>query len=804
MLKIKKLTIENFRGLKNPIELNFFTDGKPGCILLYGSNGTGKSSIIDAWEWFNNGGISLLRREGVESTDIPHRLSWGESCYVLAEFDHTEIESVKVTFDPKRTKNPIKEWLYDKFRSLNTYPNHLRYSDLQEFVYQTKTDRYNLISKIFGIKEFSDLQATIKTALNKQQTNFARRESDLLKQEQRIKEKIPFETFTPEIVINFINNIAEKYHLNRIATFEEVNSLRLSLEEIVNKNPLGKELAEWLSFTKKQEAFYPLKSIKARCEKLESMFSDLKKDKATIKKLGLIKLYEASEAAIKGAEEWNKNECPVCDSLYDGDLLIHITKKHSDLHESEAKIKLFDDEKILLEEELQEITRKITEINSENGTYTKIALKNFFGDVEKINQDIPIANWVVKKDLLSIKELDLSSKEWVQSLDKIIKEKESNLQMASDEIKRLESSEWAKIAKDYSSFLEIMNDYQDYVIIEKKKEYLRTVVSNLESLWEEITTFIEMTIQKSFEKIAPDVREYFHMLEEDSKDFIKNPQLKVNADSDKSVELEIEFVGENIKPAFKFLSESQINSFALSVFLASVKNFNPNFKFFILDDVVNSFDSFKRPILARLLHSKFNDFQILVTTHDDIFSNTVQRKFPEWKRYKFNKWSYTHWPQFKLNKSYTEEIQLFIDADEAVNAGGALGRYLEWTLGELNENLLTPIRYKAINRYTLIEHLEPLCARVKKELKENHKLSTAFKNLSESSGFRNFCAHWDNSSSPITTREVKEAFGFWKEIEQIMYCNKCREFVSMDTNSNIRCCCSTGGINLRDPEFYNT
>ena len=68
---------------------------------------------------------------------------------------------------------------------------------------------------------------------------------------------------------------------------------------------------------------------------------------------------------------------------------------------------------------------------------------------------------------------------------------------------------------------------------------------------------------------------------------LTNPQLKLLTGKDKAVELEIEFANEKISPALKILSESQINSFGLSIFLASVKHYNRELKFFILDDVFN-------------------------------------------------------------------------------------------------------------------------------------------------------------------------------------------------------------------------
>ncbi len=51
MLKIKTIIIENFRGVRLPIVIDFVKGNKLTSALIYGRNGTGKSSIVDAWEW---------------------------------------------------------------------------------------------------------------------------------------------------------------------------------------------------------------------------------------------------------------------------------------------------------------------------------------------------------------------------------------------------------------------------------------------------------------------------------------------------------------------------------------------------------------------------------------------------------------------------------------------------------------------------------------------------------------------------------------------------------------------------------
>ncbi len=71
MLTIKKIAIENSRGICLPVTVDSVKSGKTTSTLIYGRNGTGESSIVDAWERLLNFNIENLRREGISANDFP-------------------------------------------------------------------------------------------------------------------------------------------------------------------------------------------------------------------------------------------------------------------------------------------------------------------------------------------------------------------------------------------------------------------------------------------------------------------------------------------------------------------------------------------------------------------------------------------------------------------------------------------------------------------------------------------------------------------------------------------------------------
>lgn len=807
MLKIKKLTIENFRGLRLPISIDFVKGKKTTSALIYGRNGTGKSSIVDAWEWLLNTSIENLDREGISLADLPHKASGGNNCYITAEFQHSSIGTVTAQFNPKKISVPTRTGKFDEFKSLSNYPNFLRYIDLNEFVCNKRpAERYKYIAKFFGLEKFSMLQDTMQTAINKQKTNLDSLQSAFDASSKTINAITCLTTVDEATVVTFINTIATKHKLPPITTFKEAETVKTALQKIVQKNPVTKELIEWKAFQLRQNSFYPIATTKANCIALESLFIELKQNEESMKQLILSSLYELSIEIIPKLED--KSKCPVCDESFDGDLLKHITAKHDSLSALTIKKKEFDTKKSLLEKQLEEISRKIAAIEAESSVVVLAAYQAFFDDLTTINSTLPTLIATLKKQLKDLTTLSISNDTALGKIDSIISNEVTSKQFVAEKIAALSKDETTKtLAQDYTNISNIIDSFKNHSINKGKVAYLKTITDNLQVFFNNLTSYIQTEIQSTFTTISADVVDYFNVLENANPD-IKNPALKLLAGKDKAVELEIEFVTEKITPAFKFLSESQVNSFGLAIFLASVKHFNKDFKFFILDDVVNSFDSFKRPRVAKLIASKFSDFQVLMITHDQIFFDTVQRNFPEWQRYKFTAWDYSTGPKCKPSKNYLEEIQSYIDDDNPITAGQTLGKYLEWIFGILCENMETPVSYRVENVYTLSDYYNPLAKRFRDKLKlasKQHQLFGLLDEFETGTIFRNYCVHWKNEATQFTTEEIDAIFKKWIEIEQIIFCTSCKSFAHYENVSNtnyVRCNCGT--INLLDQIHYTS
>ena len=136
MAKIKSINISGIRGIKNPLPLNL----NKRSILLFGENGSGKSSLTDAIEWYYSDGVKHLVSEETGSTKgkgalrnlfIPD----SEDAFINIQYSNNKLDATKAIDSSLRastsnTTDDFKDYL------LATQSENLilRYRDLVEFI----------------------------------------------------------------------------------------------------------------------------------------------------------------------------------------------------------------------------------------------------------------------------------------------------------------------------------------------------------------------------------------------------------------------------------------------------------------------------------------------------------------------------------------------------------------------------------------------------------------------------------------------------------------------------------------------
>ena len=107
MPEIKEFRISGFRGVRGVFPLSFVKGNSIRSMVIYGRNGTGKSSITDAWEWFHTERIVHLSREGAGPSSYPHKNAGDGETYIEIEFKNNELGLIRLTYDNKRITKPV-------------------------------------------------------------------------------------------------------------------------------------------------------------------------------------------------------------------------------------------------------------------------------------------------------------------------------------------------------------------------------------------------------------------------------------------------------------------------------------------------------------------------------------------------------------------------------------------------------------------------------------------------------------------------------------------------------------------------
>ena len=241
--------------------------------------------------------------------------------------------------------------------------------------------------------------------------------------------------------------------------------------------------------------------------------------------------------------------------------------------------------------------------------------------------------------------------------------------------------------------------------------------------------------------------------------------------------------------AYKYLSDSQLNSFGLAVFLASAAHFNEQCRFVILDDVINSFDSYKRPQVIELLKGEFTDHQILLLTHDRFWRDLLHRRLPTWQRVDFISYAFGVGPTVAPAQDSLEQVKEAIRRDEADQAGQMLARYLEDVLRELCEAFEVEVKFSRRGEYTLETLLDRLKVRVQEKLKGSHPLAAALEEMRCDNAYRNWTIHCKDPESPIHPHEIDGVVKRWESIDGLVRCPKCNEFARYQEKNQFRCAC---------------
>ncbi len=789
MLKIKRLKLSGFRGILAPQEILLNNGGKTQSLVVYGLNSSGKTSFVDGLEWFfsPHNEIEWLKREDAGIKAYTHLEAKKDNSYVEVEFDDDKKEMgiLRKTFNNEKITQPIlssSESFAKIYGSIVIRP-YLRYLEIIEFVFNsTGVQKYQKLATWMGFQDELAFQEKIALEILPALDKVKEAYSEVNKlHANELTSLVGFDQIKETEVIDYCKNLLSPYTKFSLSTTKDFESMLPELEKL----KISSESSTILGILSKNEIaielFVPNKDLFTKCDDIKKQINILIGKKEVINKIDFIDLYNQANGILNKTIEEETN-CPVCGTTWKKEeLILHIKDELALLEE--------------VKEEKAKITSNIstlkTTLHQEYANIEKL-LENYL-EVQTIIPSIKFDKAKLYKSTIEQIELKFSQNLFEGELtlvisdelsDELISEKEKVCKLIEVDKKKIEpSKEEIKRNDDIEKLKKIYQAWSSYSTSKQKLLFYQQEIEKFLKIANELSDYIQESISSRFKDISALIGEYFSILRSD-KD-IKEIEIVLNTDKGRAIgrsaEIQLSYYNITVKPAYKVLSESLLNSLGLAVYFACIRKFNENTNFVILDDIMNSLDTSHRDTLLDLMNEKFSDYQMILFTHDLHWFEKIQRRFPSWIKKKIKSWDYTGGPKIDMADTTLDEVkELLKDSSKATDAGSKFGGYVEGTLNELCEDLHAELRYR-FNRNdppAMEELLTALYKRLKDRLNKNPIVDLIDNARKYEPLLRNSTTHpRQNYSSSISPQEVQRGLDEWEKVHDALWCKDCNNYV---------------------------
>lgn len=591
--RLQRLVMTAFRGIPGEMVVDF---GPGQSIAVYGDNGTGKSTIADALEWYFTGQIELLSHEGRQHAI--RNLGGGKKAATAVEVATDGTLGGKLAFPDERNAEALDTTGRETFL--------LRGRTLADFVNKTKTEKWKALVDILGLDAIEGVREDLQRARN-----------DLRKQVKTADEQVRSlrqglglgaDPGGEDVVLTNLQQICG------LLGVEEPQSL----DQVLDPQWMAK-VASPASPALDRDAYL------ADVARLEAPAADkkpLEAWNALVASPQARSLPQASliqEAKRLLASTSIGGRCPLCAQAVDEKKLARtiersLTSVMDATHELERSretlLPLIAGWRAAHETRAQLVQR---------GKPLRIELPPLPGfpqaAVEGFDSLGPIDIKSLTDYFAALRKWDLSAQEVGQNAAPAgSATRENQLMMLAtlcQEIKNWRAAEKkaADAARAGALADKVFDAYQN-----KQKDDVASLLSRIS----ERVAHLYMALHPDEELGSVGIEPW----------------------TAKGVELAIDFHGSHQRPPHGVLSESHLNSLAIALFLAMAETFNERLRFLVLDDVINSFDREHRSHLAELLANEFAEWQLIVLTHDHQFFEHLTRRTPSWRKLELTSWSY--------------------------------------------------------------------------------------------------------------------------------------------------------------------
>ncbi|MCA9474122.1 MAG: AAA family ATPase [Nitrospira sp.] len=748
-MKISKIALVGFRGATVPVELSFHPS-KP-VALIFGENGTGKSTIADAFDFLCNRSYGSLANYSLGQSAKKYIASLGTSSSALTVTITAETTSWTATLG---SDGPIVS-------PSSGYPDAqiLRRKTILKLIEAVPKDRFEELRAFIAVPNVEKAESSLRDAVRLTKDEFNQCSAAFSQAKDSLEELWKAEG----------NPGTDPFSWAASEVKKDISQLKTNMQEIENLE--ASFLTSASALTSLDEAIATetkaRTALTAAKEKLQAAEADQKKQTSE-----LVKLLQEAKAYIEERPELN--ECPVCENSINPTELVHsLTVRITEM------------------EELKTLGEAVA--NAKKHADSKFSLVS--GMRKELCKGIRLlGNLLRSSNLSEVTNIKIPWDNFVQLMSgedpspEIEGEARNFWKQAASSRSPLKTKK-ESAQKTVSHYNAVKGYVETYRTKQFRAQALEALLKKLQELYEVASRERKAYVEEILTKISEEVEKLYAQLHPD--EGIGKIRFFLKPNTIGSLEFDGHFQSASAIPPQAYYSESHLDTLGICVFLALAKHYKTDKTVVVLDDVLTSIDSPHLDRFMKLLHKEARTFkQMIVTTH-----------YRPWRdRYRWAKGSLANTQMIELGPWTLEKglhIGEFLTAVEELRNSLSVGAFDRQAIaskaGIILESLLDflTLKYRcavprnATGEHTLGELAQGIDSKLAKEMRSRKavtkgavKADTMLKPLIEKATGRGWVrntvgCHFTSLGSEISDGEVKSFGNEVLDLSDALICSFC-------------------------------
>lgn len=595
---LRSIEVEGFRGIGRSTSLDL--DAGPGLHVVCGRNGSGKSSFSEALELLLTDSCSRWadrRKTWREAWQNLHHDGPTRIAAEVAIDGHARAVRLEGEWDPgsdpdeRRLDRVAGSGDLSKRADLGwaggfeTWRPFLSYNELGNLLEESPTQIHDALAAVLGLEPLADAIARLETV-----------RKDLRKVPKQARDEL-------KVLRGRLGELDDERARVCLEALPEKRNWKLEpVEDLVTGSgpePRGVERLRDLSTLRPVDG-ERLDAVVEALRQAATRLEEARQDRDTALSLRVAQLLE-------GATDWydrsqgESGECPVCQTP---DVL-------DDAWRAEAEARA---------EELRTRARKIQQAQKGIEDARSAARVLIQRSLELTAEDEQLVGWEVAELRDAWKDFREPASQDPRALADHLAEHGLRVRTASQTLRQAAQAKrderanaWRPVAVLLGSWLGLARRAQ---AAERDQKELKQAADWLSAVEEELRN-------ERFEPIKERAREIWELLRARSNVSLDDLRF-AGKRTRRHLQMEVSVDG-NAGVALGVMSQGELHSLALSLFLPRATLPQSPFRFLLIDDPVQAMDPIKVEGLARVLESVAATHQVVVFSHDDRLSEAVQR-----------------------------------------------------------------------------------------------------------------------------------------------------------------------------------